>query len=102
MGGTPVPSNAIDLDLPELTENGAIVPVTVTSRIPGTEQISILVEANPYPLAARFDILPDTEAFVATRVKLAQSGTVTAVVKADGRLYSAVKATTVTIGGCGG
>lgn len=101
IGSTPIASDAIDLVLPDLSENGAIVPVSVESSLGGTRQIALLVESNPYPLAARFDIAPNTEPFVSTRLKLAQSGTVVAIVEANGRLYSKSRNTRVVLGGCG-
>jgi sulfur-oxidizing protein SoxY len=102
LGSTPIPSAAIDLDLPELTENGAMVPVAVMSRLPRTEQILLLAEANPFPLVALFGIAPGTEPYISTRVKLAQTCTVHAIVKSDGRFYSVTKNTAVITGGCGG
>jgi sulfur-oxidizing protein SoxY len=101
LGGIPVGDAGISLDVPELVENGAVVPVSVTSRIAGTQEISIVVELNPYPLIARFVIPEGTEPYVFTRVKMAQSGSVLAVVRAEGRLYSAFKNTKVMVGGCG-
>jgi sulfur-oxidizing protein SoxY len=101
LGGTPVGDAGILLDVPELVENGAVVPVSVTSRVAGTQEISIVVELNPYPLIARFVIPEGTEPQVFTRVKMAQSGSVLAVVRAQGRLYSASKVTRVLVGGCG-
>lgn len=102
MGGRPTPTPSIELDLPDLSEDGAMVPVAVTSRVPGTEQITLLAEANPYPLVFQVDVAPGTEAYVSTRVKLARSCTVMAVVRADGRLYSTTRVANVTLGGCGG
>ena len=61
-----------------------------------------MVEKNPFPLTATFTIPDDTEPYVATRVKMGESTKVYAVVKADGKLYSASKETKVTLGGCGG
>ena len=102
LGGTPASSTAIDLDIPDLTENGAMVPIVVTSRLPRTEQILIIAEKNPFPLVARFDVPPGTEPYISTRVKLADTGTVWGIVKAGGRLYSTSRETAVTLGGCGG
>lgn len=102
MGGPPEPTTLIDLDLPELSEDGAMVPVAVTSRLPRTTRIALLADANPYPLVVRFDIAPGTEAYVSTRVKLAQSCSVCAIVTADGRLYTTDRMAAVTQGGCGG
>jgi sulfur-oxidizing protein SoxY len=97
----PVPSDDISLVVPDFVENGALVPVEITSRVPGAQQIYIISEANPFPLVARFSVPDATEAFVATRIKVANSCNIHALVQSDGRFLSAVKATTVTVGGCG-
>ena len=102
LGGTPVDSKEVSITSPDIAENGAVVPVAVTSKLPKTQEIYILVEKNPQPLTATFTIPEGTEPFVSTRVKMGQSTNVYAVVKADGKLYSAVKETKVTLGGCGG
>ena len=78
------------------------MPIVVTSNIPKTEEIYILVEKNPFPLTASFTIPVGTEPYVATRVKMGESTNVHAVVKADGKLYTTSKETKVTLGGCGG
>ena len=87
---------------PEIAENGAVVPVGVASRIAGTDAIAILIEKNPNPLAAVFDIPPGTEPAISTRVKMAQTSNVYALVRAQGRYYVATKEIKVTLGGCGG
>ena len=87
---------------PDIAENGAVVPVGVTSTIPGTESIAILIEKNPNMLAAIFDIPAGTDPSLATRVKMAQTSNVYALVKADGKFYVASKEIKVTLGGCGG
>ena len=87
---------------PDIAENGALVPITVTSSVPKTESIAILVEKNPNILAANFTVPAGTEPFVSTRVKMSQTSDVYALVKADGRYYFAKKEVKVTIGGCGG
>lgn len=102
LGGTPEPSTAIQLTTPDIAENGAVVPVSVTSSLPKTEQIMVLVEKNPNPLAASFTFPEGTEPSISTRVKVGQTCNVYAVVKADGKLYSAFRETKVTLGGCGG
>jgi sulfur-oxidizing protein SoxY len=87
---------------PDIAENGAVVPIGVTSSIPKTETIAILVEKNPNVLAASFDIPTGTDPSVSTRVKMGQSSNVYALVKADGKYYVATKEIKVTLGGCGG
>lgn len=87
---------------PEIAENGAVVPIGVTSNIPKTESIAILIEKNPNVLAAVFELPVGTEPAVRTNVKMAQTSNVMALVKADGRYYTATKEIKVTLGGCGG
>jgi sulfur-oxidizing protein SoxY len=102
-GGTPVQSKDITFfQTPDIAENGAVVPVGVTSALPKTESIAILIEKNPNMLAAVFDIPPGTDPSLSTRVKMGQSSNIYALVKADGKYYVAAKEVKVTLGGCGG
>jgi len=98
----PVESKDIILKVPEIAENGAVVPVDVTSKIPGTQSITILVEKNNNPLVADFELLNGAEGYVRTNVKMAQTSHIRAVVKAGGKSYYASKEVKVTLGGCGG
>lgn len=95
-------SSDIKLKAPDIAENGAVVPVTVTSSIANTEAISIVVKENGTPLAATFNLGATTLGDVSTRIKMGKTSDVTAVVKAGGKLYSTTKNVKVTIGGCGG
>jgi sulfur-oxidizing protein SoxY len=100
---TPAQSKDITfVQTPDIAENGAVVPVGVTSAIPKTESIAILVEKNPNTLAAVFNIPPGTDPTISTRVKMGQSSNIHALVKADGKYYVATKEVKVTLGGCGG
>ena len=102
-GGTPAQSKDITFfQTPDIAENGAVVPVGITSNIPKTESIAILVEKNPNMLAAVFDVPAGTEPSLSTRIKMGQSSNVYALVKADGKYYVASKEIKVTLGGCGG
>ncbi len=102
-GGDPAQSkDIVFFQTPEIAENGAVVPIGVTSNIARTESIAILIEKNPNLLAAVFDIPTGTETSISTRVKMAQSSNVYALVKADGKYYVAAKDIKVTLGGCGG
>ena len=98
----PAVSDAILIKAPEIAENGAVVPVGVESRLAGTQSIIILIEKNPQPLTASFDIPAGTEPNVATRVKMGQSSDVYVLVRADGKFYMAKKEIKITLGGCGG
>jgi len=102
-GGAPAQSKDIAfVSTPDIAENGAVVPVGVSSSIPKTESIAILIEKNPNMLVASFDIPPGTDPAISTRVKMGQSSNVYALVKADGKYYVASKEIKVTLGGCGG
>ena len=91
-GGEPAQSkDIVFFQTPDIAENGAVVPVGITSNIPKTESI-----------AASFDIPAGTEPTITTRVKMGQSSNIVALVKADGKYYSAAKEVKVTLGGCGG
>lgn len=90
------------VNAPDIAENGAVVPVGATSKIPKTESISILVEKNPNALSASFTIPEGTEPTISTRVKMGQTSNIYALVKADGKYFYAVKEVKVTLGGCGG
>jgi len=98
----PAASAAIQIKAPEIAENGAVVPITVESKLPGTESITLLIDKNPNPLAASFNIPAGTEPNVSTRVKIGESSDVYALVKADGKFYVAKKEIKITLGGCGG
>jgi sulfur-oxidizing protein SoxY len=87
---------------PDIAENGAVVPVSVVSKLPKTEFMAILVEKNPNPLSAAFTILDGTEPAISTRVKMGGTSNVHALVKADGKWLIASKEIKVTLGGCGG
>jgi len=95
-------SSKIKLKAPDIAENGAVVPITVTSSISGTESISILVAKNASPMTATFNLGANTEGYVSTRIKMGKTSDVVAVVKAGGKLFSTKKQVKVTIGGCGG
>jgi sulfur-oxidizing protein SoxY len=102
LGATnPVESKDIVITAPDIAENGAVVPIAVNSRIPNTQQISIVTEKNPFPLAATFDVASGGEGYVSTRIKMGQTSDVWAVVKADGKFYAARKEVKITVGGCG-
>ena len=102
LGGTPANSDQVTVVAPDIAENGAVVPIGASSKLPNTTDIYLIVEKNPMPLAAAFSIPAGTATEISTRLKMGQSSNVIAVVKADGKLYSATKETKVTLGGCGG
>ena len=95
-------SDKVSLDAPEIAENGAVVPIAVSSTLPNVTGIAILVLENPNVLAAAYKIPAGTQASVSNRLKMAKTTKVLAVVESGGKLYSATKEVKVTVGGCGG
>lgn len=94
-------SDAITINAHDLVENGAYVPIQIESTLPGVESITILVEKNPNPLIANFDLSPECHAFIATRIKIGAPSDVIAIVKSNGQLFSTRKFIKVVEGGCG-
>ena len=101
-GSMAEPNAGVKLSAPDIAENGAVVPISISSDLADIESLAIFIEKNPSPLSAEFIIPAGTVAEVSTRVRMGQTTNVTAVVKAGGKLYSATKEVKVTIGGCGG
>lgn len=96
------PSDQIEMKIPEIAENGAVVPVSITTSLTNVESISVVVNKNPRPLAASFEIPPGTLPRVACRIKMGETSEVMAVVKNSSGIFSTSREVKVTIGGCGG
>lgn len=94
------PSREIEIVAPDFAENGAVVQVEVRSRIVGTEAIAILVDKNPTPLIANFMFSNGVEPAVVTRIKMAETSNVQAIVKVGDQYFSAVKLVEVSLSGC--
>ena len=96
-------SKDIVIRAPDIAENGAVVPVDVSSNIPNTISLAVLVDKNPSPLTSAFDFGNGALPEMALRVKMGQTSMVEAIAKtADGKFYIAKKEVKVTVGGCGG
>jgi len=103
LGGSDMSSSsAIKIKAPAIAENGAVVNISVSTSLKNVSSISILVEKNASPLTSSFNLSSVTLPFIKTRVKVAKTSSVVAVVKSDGKLYNAGREVKVTIGGCGG
>jgi sulfur-oxidizing protein SoxY len=96
------PSKAIEIVAPDRAENGAIVQVEVTSKIPDTTGVSIFVDKNPTALIANFVLDKRVQGKLVTRIKMAETSDVKVVVQAGGKYYSASKLVQVMENGCGG
>lgn len=100
--GSATPSAEVALKAPEIAQDGRVVPVTVSTNLADVKSISILVEKNPVPLVASFEIGEGVLPAVETRIKMGQTSKVVAIVQTSAGLFSASKDVKVTIGGCGG
>jgi len=96
------PSKDIMIEAPQIAENGAVVPIEISSNIPGTTSIAVVIEKNPFPLAGKFDFKEGALPFVKLNVKMGETSDVRVVAVAGGRQYVATREIKVTIGGCGG
>ena len=101
-------SDKVDLVVPEIAENGAVVPVKVNVDSPMQEKdyvkaIHILAKENGNSRCADAMLTPlNGKAYFATRVKLAKTQEVVAIAElSNGTFLSASKSVKVTIGGCG-
>ena len=96
------PSGDIKIKAPDIAENGAVVPVSVSTTMGNVASIAVIAEKNGTPLASNFKLGANALPNVSTRIKMGKTSDVIAVVKANGKAYSARKNVKVTIGGCGG
>ena len=102
-GSTPAESKDVTITGPDIAENGAVVPVGVSTALPGVKKLLVLVEKNPSVLSAMFDVSDAVDTNFSTRVKMGQSSNVYAVaMMGDGKVLYAQKEVKVTLGGCGG
>ena len=108
-GGKTAQKGKIALDLPEIAENGSIVPLSVSVDAPmGADnyvsEVLVVAEKNPAPEVVKFNFTPMSgKAEVSTRIRLAESQTVTVVAKTSkGEFFTNQKLVKVTVGGCGG
>jgi len=96
------PSADITIKAPDIAENGAVVPVSISTTLSNVTSIGIIAEKNPTPMSANFEMAPNAKGYISTRIKMGKTSGVIAVVVAGGKTYSARKEVKVTIGGCGG
>jgi sulfur-oxidizing protein SoxY len=96
------PSEQVSIEAPQIAENGAVVPIEISSAVPGTSALIVMIEKNPFPLNSRFDFKEGALPFVKLNVKMGETSNVRVLAEAAGKHYVATKEIKVTIGGCGG
>ncbi len=95
-------SSKVKLKVPDIAENGAIVPVNVKTSLDNVESIMLFVENNPQPLSSGYNFSSKSRPIIGTRIKMGKTSTVMAAVKSNGKIYTSAKEVKITIGGCGG
>jgi len=107
VGSSRVSKGRVKLELPPLSENGNTVPLTVSVESPMTapdhvRAIHVFTELNPQPDVVSFRFGPRAgRASVSTRIRLANTQTVTAIAElSDGSFWSASAAVVVTLAAC--
>src|SRR3954452_7826867 len=73
------PSKDIMIDAPQIAENGAVVPIEITSNIPGTTSLAVVIDHNPFPLVAKFDFLEGAQPYVKLNVKMGETSELRAI-----------------------
>ena len=100
--GSAADSGSIKLKAPDIAENGAVVSVKIKTTLPKVESISVYVPVNAFPLSASYILSNQMETSITGRIKMAKTADIVAIVKSNGKLYTAKKGVKVTLGGCGG
>jgi sulfur-oxidizing protein SoxY len=100
--GNAAPSQDVVIEAPQIAENGAVVPIEISSNLRGTTSILVLIDKNPFPLVAKFDFSEGALPFVKLNVKMGETSDVRVVAETGGKHYVATREIKVTIGGCGG
>lgn len=98
----PAATPQLRIDAPDVADNGAFVPIEISSELPGTESLAVLVDRNPWPFIARFDVSRGALPSVSLRVRMLESSPVRVVALAGSGQHAAAKDVTVTSGGCVG
>jgi sulfur-oxidizing protein SoxY len=95
-------SSKVKLKAPAIAENGAIVPINVSTTLDNVESIMIFVENNPQPLSSGYQLTSLAEPSIGSRLKMGKTSNVMAAVKSGNKIYTSTQEVKVTIGGCGG
>ncbi|MGB0086214.1 MAG: thiosulfate oxidation carrier protein SoxY [Rhodomicrobiaceae bacterium] len=108
-GGKAMAEGKVKLDVPQIAENGLVVPLNIDVESPMTEKdyvksVHVFADGNPLPTVITYHFTPASgKASASNRIRLAKTQTIIAVAEmSDGSLHMAKADVKVTIGGCGG
>ena len=96
-----IETDLLKISLPQIVENGAAAPITISSNLDNIQRIYILVEKNPTPLAAEFTFSSELAVYITTRIKMAESSHVVIIAEQGNQLLSNQQWVNVVLGGCG-
>lgn len=101
-------AEGLQLDIPVLADNPSAVPIKAKVTLPITEhdwceELIVLAELNPIPLACRLRFTAETgSAEAAVRIRLSQSQAVHVLARMkSGKLLAGKQTITVAASGCG-
>lgn len=100
-GKTVIDSQEIIISLPQIAENGAVVPINIRSELDHIDKLYVLVEKNPTPLAAVFTLSPAVGVYATARIKMAESCNVVVLARQGERWLRSQQWVQVMVGGCG-
>jgi sulfur-oxidizing protein SoxY len=101
-GGSAATAGGITIKAPLQAENGAVVPIAVSTSLPKVDSIAILVAGNATPLVASVSLMNGAEGYFSARMKMGKTSNVQVVARSGGKLHTASQEIKVTVGGCGG
>ncbi|WP_019625310.1 thiosulfate oxidation carrier protein SoxY [Thioalkalivibrio sp. ALJT] len=101
-GSSDVPDGDVELSAPEIAENGAVVPVSISTGMDNVTEMAVFVELNNQPLTAHYVLGDGAHANISGRIRMGESSNVIAVAKSGDSWYKTVQEVKVTVGGCGG
>ena len=99
--GEPIVDQRVVIQAPDTAENGAYVGIGVESSIPNIDAVAFLVEKNPGVLAGYFELKKSEKLKLGTKIKMAETSDLVALVKADDKYFMNTRNIKVVLGGCG-
>ena len=97
----PIMDQRVLVQAPDTAENGAYVGIGIETSIPNIDSVAFLVDKNPSVLAGYFEIKKSEQLKLGTKIKMAETSDLVALVKAGNTYYMNTRHVKVVLGGCG-
>jgi sulfur-oxidizing protein SoxY len=108
VGDRTIQRDHVTLDMPDMAEDGRIVPVVIESNLPISEtqyikSVYLFVDHNPDPLVAAYHFTaPLGPLALSTRIKMKRTSWIRAIVESStGEVWADYKKVETTLNGCG-